>query len=43
MEQSALRIRGKELPIVLLHDQPEGHNKMQDKHKDQEFSMTKKL
>ena len=47
-EQSALRTEGKELSIpegnlVLLCDHPEGHNKIQDHFKDQEFVVVKQL
>ena len=47
-EQSALRTGGKELSIpegnlVLLQDHPEGHNKIQDHFKDQEFVVVKQL
>ena len=45
-EQSALRTVGKELSIpegnlVLLRDHPEGHNKIHDHFKDQEFVVVK--
>ena len=45
-EQSALRTGGKELSIpkgnlVLLQDHSEGHNKIQDHFKDQEFVVMK--
>ena len=47
-EQSALKTGGKELSIpegnlVLLWDHPEGHNKIQDCFKDQEFVVVKQL
>ena len=47
-EQSALRTGGKELSIpegglVSLLDHPEGHNKIQDHFKDQEFVVVKQL
>ena len=48
MEQSALRSGGKELSfpedyLILLHGHPDGNNKKQDKFKDQEFTMIKRL